>query len=66
MGVISKVSADITMSLGAGGIITASTIALLPVAILIDSIVVVCSITLLVSTKLFNCIGNKIDKLRNI
>ena len=66
MGVIGKVSVGITMSSGAGGIITASTIALLPVAILIDSIVVVCGITLLVSTKLYDCIGNKIDKHRSI
>ena len=51
MGVIGKVSVGITMSSDARDIITASAIALLPEAILIDSIVVVCGITLLVSSK---------------
>ena len=66
MGIIGKVSAGMTMSSGAGGIITASTVALFPVTIALDGIVMVCGISLLVSTKLFNCIGNKIDKYRNI
>ena len=50
------------MSSGAGGIITASTVALFPVKIALNSIVIVCGISLLVSTKLYDCIGNKIDK----
>ena len=66
MGVIGKVSVGITMSSGAEAIITASTIALLSVATLIDSIVFMCGITLLVSTKLYDFISNKIDKHRNI
>ena len=66
MGIIGKVSAGMTMSSGAGGIITASTVALFPVTIALDGIVMVCGISLLVSTKLFNCIGNKIDIYRNI
>ena len=65
-GIIGKISAALTMSTGAGGIITASTIALLPVSITLDSIVVFCGITLLISTKLFDCICNKIDKHRKI
>jgi hypothetical protein len=65
-GVIGKVSAVLTMSTGAGGIITASTIALLPVSITLDSITVVCGISLLISTKLFDCISHKIEKHRNI
>ena len=59
MGVIGKVLAGITMSSGAGGIINASTVALFSVTIALDSIVVVCGILLLVSTKLYDCIGNK-------
>ena len=66
MGVIGKVSAGITMSSGAGGIISASTVALFIVTIALDSIVVLCGISVLVSTKLCDCIGNKIDKHRNI
>ena len=66
IGVIGKVSAGITMSSGVGGIITASTVALFPVTIALDGIVVLCGISLLVSTKLYDCIGNKIDKHRNI
>ena len=66
MGVIGKVSAGITMSSGAGAIITASIVALFPVTIALDSIVVVCGISLLVSTKFYNCISNKIDKHWNI
>ena len=66
MEVIGKVSAGITMSSGAGGIIITSTVALFPVTIVLDGIVVVCGISLLVSTKLYDCIGNKIDKHRNI
>lgn len=65
-GVVSKVSVAITMTIGAGGIIAATTIALLPLAIVLDSIVVVCGISLLVSSKLFYCISNKIDKHKNI
>ena len=66
MVVIGKVSAGITMSSGAGGIITASTVALFPVTIAIEGIAVVCGVSFLVSTKLYDCIGNKIDKYRNI
>ena len=55
MGVIGKVSAGITMSSGAGGIITASTVALFPVTIALDGIAVVRGISLLVSTKLNDC-----------
>ena len=66
MGVIGKVSAGITMSSGAGCIITASTVTLFPVTIALDGIIVVCGISLLVSTKFYDCIGNKIDKHRNI
>ena len=62
MGVIGKVSAGITMSSGAGGIITASTIALLPITIVIDSIVVVCGISLVVLSKLYGCISYNIGK----
>ena len=65
-GVIGKISAIITASTGVGGIITASTIALLPVTIALDGVVVVCGISLLISTKLFDCISSKIDKHRNI
>ena len=65
-GVIGKVSAGITMSSGAGGIITASTVALFPVTIALVGIFVVCGISLLVSTKLYDCICNKIEKHRNI
>ena len=65
MGIIGKVSAGITMSSGAGGIITTSTVALFPVTIAIDSIVVLCGISLLVSTKLYDCIGSNMDKHRN-
>ena len=66
MGVISKVSEGITMLSEAGGIVTASTVALFPVTIALDSIVVVCGILLLVSTKLYDCICNKTEKHRNI
>ena len=66
MGVIGKVSAGITISSGAGGIITASTVALFPETTALDGIVVVCGVSFLVSTKLYDCIGNKIDKHRNI
>ncbi len=66
LGLIGKVSTGLTMSTGAGGIITASTIALWPATIALDSIVVVCGITLLISTKLFDCIGNKINTYKNI
>ena len=66
MVVIGKVSAGITMSPGAGGIITASTIALFPVTIALDGIVVLSGISLLVSTNLYDSIGKKIDKHRNI
>ena len=64
--VIGKLSAVLITSTGAGGIITASTIALLPVTIALDSIVVVCGLTLFISTKLFDCVGNKIEKHRKI
>ena len=66
MDVIGKVAAGITISSDAGDVITASTVALLPITIALDSIVVVCGIALLVSTKLYDCIGNKIDKHRHI
>ena len=65
-GVINKISAALTMSTGAGGIIAASTVALLPVTIALDSIVVVCGISLIISTKLFDCISKKIEKHTNI
>ena len=65
-GVVSKVSVAITMTIGAGGIIAATTIALLPLAIVLDSIVVVYGISLLISSQLFYCISNKIDKHKNI
>ena len=52
MGVIDKVSAGITMSSGAGGIITISSVALFPVTTALYSDVVLCGISLLVSTKL--------------
>lgn len=64
--VIGKISAVLTTATGTGGIITASTVALLPVSIALDGVVVVCGITLLISTKLFDCLNNKIDKHRNI
>ena len=47
-------------------IITVSKIALLQVAILMDSIVVVCGITLIMSTKLNDSIINKTDNHRKI
>jgi hypothetical protein len=65
-GVIGKVSAVITASTGVGGIITASTIALLPVSITLDSVAVVCGLSLLLSTKLYDCISTKIEKHRCI
>ena len=65
-GVIGKVTTGITMSSGAGGIITASTVALFPVTIALVGIVVVCGISFLVSAKLYDCIGNEIEKHRNI
>jgi hypothetical protein len=65
-GVIGKVSAVITASTGAGGIITASTIALLPVSIVLNSAVVVCGLSLLLSTALYNCISTKIEKHKYI
>lgn len=65
-GVIGKVSAVIVASTGAGGIITASTIALLPVSVALNSVVVVCGLSLLLSTKLFDCISTKIEKHRCI
>ena len=46
-------------------IITASTVVLFPVTIALDGIVVVCGVSFLVSTKVYDCIGNKIDKHRN-
>ena len=66
MGVIGKASAGVTMPSGAGDIITASIVALFPIIIALDGIDVVCGISLLVSTKLYYCIGNKINKQRNI
>ena len=66
MGVIGNVSAGIIMSSGAGGIITASTVALFPVTIALEGVVVMCGISLLVSTKLNECIGNNIEKHRHI
>ena len=51
MGVIGKVSAGITMSSGAGGIITASTVALFPVKIALDYNVIVCGVSFLIPTK---------------
>ncbi len=65
-GVIGKISAVLTTATGTGGIITASTVALLPVTIALDSVVVICGVTLLISTKLYDCLNNKIDKHRNI
>lgn len=65
-GVIGKVSAVVTTSTGAGGIITASTVALLPVSIALNSVVVVCGLSLILSTKLFDCVSTKIEKHRCI
>ena len=64
--VIGIVTAAITASTGVGGVVTAATIALLPVSIALDSIVVVCGLSSLISTKLFDCVSSKIDKHRNI
>lgn len=60
--VVGMVSAIMTASTGAGGIVTASTIALLPVSIVLDSVVIVCGLSLLLSTKLFDCLSTKIEK----
>jgi hypothetical protein len=60
--VIGKISAVVTTATAAGGIVTASTIALLPVSLALDSIVVVCGVTLLISTKIFDCVSDKIEK----
>lgn len=65
-GVIGKVSAVVTASTGAGGFITASTVALLPVSIALNSVVVVCGLSLILSTKLFDCVSTKIEKHRCI
>jgi hypothetical protein len=68
--VIGKISAVVTTATAAGGIAgaaaLASTIALLPVSVALDGVVVVCGVTLLVATKLFDCVSDKIEKHKHI
>ncbi len=64
--VINMISAVLTTSTGAGGIITTSTIALLPVSITLYGITAVCGISLLLSKGLHDCLSNKIEKHNNI
>jgi hypothetical protein len=60
------------MSTGVGGIISTSTVSWkdiadsMPVSITLDCLTVVCSLSLLISTKLHDCVSEKIDKHRDI
>ena len=60
------------MSTGVGGIISTSTLSSqdsadsMPVSIALICFTIVCSLSLLISTKLHDCVSEKIDKHRDI
>ena len=67
LSVIGKITTAVTMSTGVGGIITTSTLSdIVPVSITLDCLTVVCSLFQLISTKLHDCVSEKIDKHRDI
>ena len=67
LSVVGKITTAVTMSTGVGGIISTSTLSdIVPVSITLDCLTVVCSLFLLISTKLHDCVSNKIDKHRDI
>ena len=67
LSVIGKITTAVTMSTGVGGIISTSTLTdSMPVSIALNCITIVCSLSLLISTKLHDCVSEKIDKHRDI
>jgi uncharacterized protein YjaG (DUF416 family) len=67
LSVICKITAAVTMSTGVGGIISTSTLSdIVPVSITLNCLTVVCSLFQLISTKLHDCVSEKIDKHRDI
>ena len=67
LSVVGKITTAVTMSTGVGGIITTSTLAdSMPVSITLDCLTIACSLSLLISTKLHDCVSEKIDKHRDI
>jgi hypothetical protein len=60
LSVVGKISAAGTMSTGVGGTITTSTLSdSMPVSITLDCFTIVCSLFLLISTKLHDCVSDK-------
>lgn len=72
LSVVGKITTAVTMSTGVGGIISTSTLSwkdradIVPVSITLDCFTIACSLTLLISTKLHDCVSDKIDKHRDI